>query len=333
MTVPPPHNLIVRAIPLETPLRRRRLAAAACWGALCGAASAQSAPVAPPLNVYPAVELHYAADEGKTWMIEQSADLRLWSAAGPVLFGTGETVSRLLPVAETALSGSSEYFRVKEETLPATGRARWSMEGCSMLVNTPEGLTRIDIGANGQGSATNETGTRAFSWGWQRSGMDTGCLTMTGPDGTQECAQLAYQGDGTGVYVSRTAKDGVPLAATTGTFRPFAGELPGVEVPASPGNALIVFAGTGRPVSVRLTAGGAAAISSPAGDSSYSSHYVVTGPAAATLTLECQDGFSEHWTMVFTGPGCGTFASETRRYGQLRRSGRGSFTMTPLTQP
>src|SRR5262245_27131302 len=118
MTVPPLPNLIVRASPPQTSVRQSVLAAASLALALCGAASAQSVPAAPPLSLLDAIELTYGTGPGRTYLIEQASDLQLWSAVSPEVFGDGEWTSQLLP----APSGSaSMFFRLKERLSPVTG--------------------------------------------------------------------------------------------------------------------------------------------------------------------------------------------------------------------
>src|SRR6185503_13755299 len=107
------------------------LAAVSYVSVLCGAANAQLAPAAPPLTLWNAVGLSHATEVEKTYILEHSSDLGLWTATGPAVYGNGEDAVQFLP-ADAEPQG---YYRLKVNTLPEEGKSRWSMSGCRMVFN------------------------------------------------------------------------------------------------------------------------------------------------------------------------------------------------------
>ncbi len=328
MKVPPPQNLIVRAIPPQSIARHFVLAAAAVVLVLCGAASAQSAPAAPPLSLWNAVEISRETAADATATLEHSPDLQLWQSVAAPVYGGGELT--LLAPAGAEAQG---FYRLKIETRPSGGDSRWDMTGARLLYNTAVGVRSLSLGENGAGIMDAATGQMTFTWEWLRTGRDTGLLTTTWPDGVVETTEMEFTELNAGAFTSERMKEGVPAGAVCGSFRDEASAALAVAVPVAPGDATIVLAGTGRPVSVVLSAAGTARISSPSGARDFSASYVLTGAATAELSLSCEDGSTESGTLTFTGPACGSFEMHSKLNGRLRRSGGGAFTIATRQVP
>ena len=326
MKVPPLQNLIVCAIPAQSIVRHFVLAAAAHVFVLCGAASAQSAPVAPPLTLWNAVAVTHVTAAETTGTLEHSADLTLWQVAGDAVYGDGESLTQLIP---TAGQGDTGFFRVKTETRPAVGDARWTLTGTRLLVNTKTGAQFLTFSANGAGTANDGTAVRSFTWDWQRTGRNTGSAVITWPDGLSATMALEFKSGSAGVFISELTRDGVPAGVVGGTFRDEEGGSLTATAPAVPGDADLVLAGTGRAQRINLAAVGTAVITGPAGPRSFSAAWALTDARHATLSLSCQDGTTEVCELACTGPACGTYTLTVEMNGRLRRSAEGVFTIAP----
>ncbi len=321
MKVPPLQSSIVCAIHPQEIARHSVLAAVLI---LCGAASIQSAPAAPPLFLSNAVEISHSTEQGKTYSLEESSDLLVWKTiAGPV-FGDGEDTGDLI-----GAEPGDHFYRLKVATLPAGGKSRWAMSGCRMIMNTAAGVCRMAFDENATGTMTRESGTTGFTWAWKRDGLDTGVAIITWPDQIVETMTMQFKGLNAGVFSSLKTRDGLPAGSVAGTFRDAAEHSLEPVVPVVLGNALLAFSGTGRAVGVTVSADGSAGITSPAGAASYSCAYTITGPATADLDMICANGVTESWSLTFTGPSCGDCSWTSARNGVPRRTSAGSFTIAP----
>src|SRR5687767_12893967 len=108
MNVPPFNKLIVCVTPPQTIVRQCVLAAVSYVSVLCGAANAQLAPAAPPLTLWNAVELAHGTQAGKTYVLEYSNDLALWTTVSPPLYGSGEEAVQFLPGGP----GTESFYRL-----------------------------------------------------------------------------------------------------------------------------------------------------------------------------------------------------------------------------
>jgi len=324
MNVPPLHKLIVCVIPPQTIVRQCVLAAVSYVSVLCGAANAQLAPAAPPLTLWNAVELSHGTQAGKTYVLEQSSDLSLWTAVGPEVYGSGEETVQFL-AAGPAPEG---FYRLKVNTLPEAGKSRWSMTGCRMVFNSAAGPCSMAFGEGNTGTMTGGETITAFTWDWKRTGADDGRVIVSWPDGAVETMHMQFVGANSGAFTSQRMVDGIPASASSGTFRDESGALLAEPPPASIRNTLVTFAGTGRPLGVEVSADGTAVVPGPAGTRAFLSSYTVTG-AEATLVLTNNYGISETWVLHFTGPRCGTYTGTSMRGTVLRRTSAGSFTLAP----
>ena len=321
MKVPPHNNSIVCAIHPQDIARHSVLAAVLI---LCGAASIQSAPAAPPLFLSSAVEIFHGTEQGKTYSLEESSDLRVWKTIAEPFFGDGKTTGDLI-----AADSGDHFYRLKVATFPAGGKSRWEMSGCRMILNTADGVCRMAFDENATGTMVRDSGATAFTWTWKRDGLDTGVAIITWPDQIVETMTMQFKGLNAGVFSSVKTRDGLPAGAVSGTFRDASDRGFDPEMPAVLDNALIAFSGAGRAVGVRVGADGNAGISSPAGAASYTCAYTITGPATADLNLTCTNGSTEAWSLTFTGPSCGTCSWSSARNGVPRRASTGSFTIAP----
>jgi hypothetical protein len=326
MNVPPLQNLIVCAYNPQTIVRHFVLAAVAYASVLCGAARAQSAPAAPPLSLWPGVELSYTVAGDAVATLESSSDLSLWKTVSGADYG-GEVIQY---VAVTEPNG---YYRLRLETRAAGGKSRWLLTNSRLVMNSasgPEAVTFMEGGSGSRQSATGP-GMQLFTWEWQRTGRDIGSAVLTLPDGTVETVDLQFTSQNAGVYTIERSLEGVPLGAVSGTFRDDSNSPASLEVsvPQQPGEALLTLSGTGRPLRIELDSTGNASVSSPAGPRNYTATYTLTGDTTAELVLSCQDGFVELCDLRFTGPACGTYTLRLEESGVLRRSAAGAFTISP----
>ena len=325
MKVPPLQNSIVCAIPSQTIVRQSVLAAVSVLSVLCGAASAQSAPAAPPLTLFSAVEVSHSTKLNRTYSLEHSTDLGSWTVIADPVFGDSEVASHLIPG-----SAGSGFYRLKVESYPVAGKSRWSLAGSRMVLNTARGNRHVAFEQPRAGSMTTATGVTTFTWDWQRDGLDSGVTTLISPDGSVETLTMQFTGLNAGVYSSQRSVNGLPAGTAAGTFRDEADPSLAVSVPAILGDSLITISGTGRAVGVKVRADGTAGISSPAGGATYDCNYAVTGPATAELMMTCSNGARQSWSLTFTGPACGNCTWQTSLNGVLRRESSGSFTIAPL---
>jgi hypothetical protein len=326
MKVPPPKNLIVCVKPPQTIVRQCVLAAVAYVSALCGAAHAQSAPVAPPLSITDAVQLTHATENQKTYTIERSTALQAWQAVAGPFFGNGTSVAHSVPVS----FGKSGYFRVRVDTRPAIGRAPWLIAETSLVLNGAAGPRSLMFNANGTGVQQRGAANQSFSWTWRRTGMDTGVCTLVHESAERETLEMTYAATGSGAFSSQRSKEGVPAGSSAGTFRNVTDSSLFAFMPAALGHEQITFAGYGRPSCVEVKTDGTAVTSGPAGDVTSQCTYILKTATTAELRLNAAPD-SEIYSLTFTGPSCGTFTCKGRRDSVLRREFSGSFTIA--TQP
>ncbi len=324
MKVPPLQTSIVRAIPPQAIVRQAVLAAASYVLVLCGAASAQSDPVAPPLALFPAVEVTHVTDPGQINFLEHSPDLRNWEVMGEPVFADGENTAHIMP-----LGAASGFYRLKAATYPETGNSRWTMSGSRMVLNSADGVCGMTFNDKAAGKMRRDTSETPFIWSWRRDGLDSGVATITWPDGIVEVVAMHFTGTNAGVVSSQRLSNGFPAGAKTGTFRDDTDGSLAVSAPGALGDALISFSGPGRPVSVKVSADGTGGISSPAGRTAYSCNYTVTGPDTADMNMTCTNGSVQSWSLTFTGPACGNCSWKSELHGKLRRASTGSFTIAP----
>lgn len=328
MKVLPLHNLIVCAIPPQTIVRQCVLAAVAYVSVLCGAARVQSAPAAPPLTLWNAVELSHGTDQDETYILEHSTDLSLWTAIGGPVYGDGDQAGHLVSAFNT--NAASGFYRLKVNTRPPEGKSRWSMDGCRMLLNTSGGACVMTFGSDATGSMmAADAGLAAFTWDWQRTGLDTGRATVTWPGGIVETMDLQFTGEHAGVFSSRKTAEGLFAGAASGTFRDDAAASLAQSAPSSLTNVLLTVSGTGRATGIEVNAFGNAMISGPAGPAGFACSYTRRSAAEAEMILTNEEGTTETWLLTFTGPACGTCAGTTERNGILRRTASGNFTIAP----
>ena len=326
MNVPPPHNLIVCASNPQTFVRHIVLAAASYVFVLCGAASAQSVPAAPPLIVEGAAEISYAVEPLTTAVLETSASLSLWEPVGLPDYST--QVLHYVPVP-----GEKQFFRLKIDTAPESGRSRWQLGGSRLVRNTATGVEIYEFDAAGTGNRFVAASTSGvpFTWSWVRTGADTGTSVITWQDGTVETMELVFTTGEAGVFTSEKTEDGLPAGAVAGTFRDDAVAAFAPSTAPDSGRRVITLAGTGRPLRVLLDGAGGATMSNPVGANSFTATYTpdpAPGTLSAMLVLTCQDGVVQTSRLQFTGPGCGTYSTTVETStGQLRRSGQGAFTV------
>ena len=321
MKVPPLKNSIVCAIHPQGIARHSVLAAVLI---LCGAASIQSAPAAPPLLLSDAVEISQSTEPGKTYSLEESSDLQVWKTIAEPVFGDGEESGALV-----GTESDDHFYRLRVATLPAGGKSRWTMSGCRMVLNTANSICRMAFDANATGTMTRDSGTTGFTWTWKRDGLDTGVAIITWPDQIVETMTMQFKGLNAGVFSSLKTRDGLPAGSVAGTFRDAAEHSLEPLVPVVLGDALLAFSGTGRAVGVTVSADGSAGITGPAGAAGYTCDYTITGPVTADLDMICGNGTTESWSLTFTGPACGTCSWKSARNGVPRRTSAGSFTIAP----
>ncbi len=324
MKVPPLQNSIVCAIPSQTIVRQSVLAAVSVLSILCGAASAQSVPVAPPLLLLPAVEVTQVTEPGQISFLEHSPDLLNWEVIADPVFANGEGNAHLVP-----LGAPSGFYRVKTEIHPEIGTARWTMSGSHWVLNSTDGVCGMTFNDKAAGTMRRGARETPFTWRWRRNGLDSGEVSITWPDGIVEVVAMHFTGTNAGVFSSQRLSNGLPAGATTGTFRDEADASLAVSVPVTLGDALISFSGSGRPVGVQVSADGTGGIRSPAGGTSYSCNYTVTGPETAEMDMTCTNGSAQSWSLTFTGPACGICSWKSELHGNLRRASTGSFTIAP----
>lgn len=324
MKVPPPHNLIVCAIPPQTIVRHFVLAAVAYVSVLCGAARAQSVPAAPPLLLGGAVELSYTVESYTTAALESSANLTLWQPATAAEYGDGEEIIRYV-----AAPADKAYFRLRIDTLSTVGKSRWELSGARLLRNTATGMEILVFSESGTGTMESVTGTGSFTWTWERTGADTGSAVITWPNGIVETMDLQFTAGNAGVFTSERSREGIPAGTVTGTFRDDPAAVLLVSMPPASESKAITLSGTGRPVRINVDGTGNASISSPAGGTSFTADYTVTGNNTAELFLICQDGSTQRCGLQFTGPSCGSYTLQAEANGSLRRTAAGTFTISP----
>ncbi len=325
MKVPPLQDLIVCVIPPQSIVRHIVLAAAAHVLVLCGAASAQSVPAAPPLNLWNAVEVKHGVLPNGSVLLEQSPDLALWEAAGSPAFGETGEITRFV----SAGASPQAYFRLKTTVRPADGFGRWDLTGSRLLLNTAREVRLLTFDGNAAGTAQSAEEQTSFTWRWLRTGTRTGRLAVTWPGGLEESLELDFSASNAGAFTSRRSRNGLPAGADAGVFRDAESTGLAVSVPESPGDCTLVLSNTGRPVSVSLSASGTASLSIPGGAQEYSVNYSVTGGGSAEVWLSCESGALEIYRLTFSGPGCGEYEMSSHLNGGLRRAGGGSFTIAP----
>lgn len=297
------------------------LAAAAHVTVLGSAARAQTAP---PLSLWNAVCITHCVPAETVAVLEHSVSLSLWQAVGPEVFGDGELTTEFAHAAEAGQG----FYRVKLETCPAVGKARWEMAGTRLLVNSSRGVRFLCFDAGGAGTEAGGAGDTAFAWEWRRNGRDEGTLTIIRSEGVVEAMTMDFSAPNAGVWITERLANGVPAGAEKGTFRDETGSSVIPAAPEFPGNATLTLAGPGRKQCIRL-AEATAHITSPGGGRDYAAIYSRTAPAGATLRLICEDGTEEKCTLTFTGPSCGTFEQISELRGGLRRSTTGAFIIAP----
>jgi hypothetical protein len=327
MKVPPPKSLIVCAKPPQTIVRQCVLAAVSYVSALCGAASAQSVPAAPPLSISPAVQLSYPTEKENTYTVVHSEDLLSWAAAALPLYGNGADASQLF---KPASSSGNEFFRVHVDTRPETGLAPWRMDDTMLLFNNFAGSARSFIfNAHGGGVVQRGASTEAFTWEWVRTGPDTGTCGLVYKSGETEMLDLSYLAGGTGGFSSLRTKAGFSTGAFKGTFRSVTDVSLTTFMPAQLGRSLITLAGTGRTQGIEVHGNGTASVASPAGVRTTPCTYSLKTAVSAELKLNGTAPDSESCVLTFTGPSCGTYVSTAMKNNILRRVSTGSFTITP----
>jgi hypothetical protein len=325
MKVPSPHDLIVCVLPAQSSVRHFVLAAAAHVLVLCGAADAQSVPAAPSLSVWNALHLTHHTLPDATVTLERSADLDLWSVAGEPVYGSGESHSLLVPAGDE----SSGFLRLRTEVRPVIGKSRWDLQGSRLLLNSEKEVRLLTFGESGAGTAATAGSLTVFGWQWIRSGNDEGQLTLTMPDGLEETIEFQFTAANAGAYVSRRSRNGLPAGAAAGVFRDEPSSQLAASTPGSPGEASLVLSGTGRPICVSLSASGTAVVPDSTGEREFSASYEPTGEHTAVVTLSCDDGSVEAFTLTFTGPSCGSCTTHSTLEGRVRRTGSASFTIAP----
>jgi hypothetical protein len=273
------------------------------------------------------VSITHSVPEETVAVVEHSADLSLWQAAGPEVYGDGELMTEYVP----AVAVGQGFYRVKLETRPPAGKARWDMAGTRLLVNSTSGVRFLNFDAEGSGRETGPTGDAAFKWEWQRTSRDEGLLTITRPGRVVETMTMEFSAANAGIWTTERFEDGVPAGAEKGTFRDGMDSTLIPAAPEFPGHATVTLAGPGRRQSIRL-AETTAHISSPAGGREYAATYTLTGATSASLLLTCQDGTVESCTLTFTGPSCGTFEQISEFQSGLRRTTAGAFTIAPVVE-
>jgi hypothetical protein len=326
MKVLPLQNLIVCVIPPQTIVRQCVLAAVSYVSVLCGAANAQSAPAAPPVSLWNAVQLTYPTAGGETYTLEYSRDLTLWNAVAAPVYGDGNEAAQVVPFPDA--SASAGYYRLKIATQPHEGKSRWSMAGCRMLLTTPAGPCSMTFDGDGLGHMDAVNAVAAFNWDWERTGPDSGRATITWPGDVVEIMNLNFTGKRAGVFQSRKFAGGAFAGAACGTFRDDDGTSLAQTVPVSLANKLLTLSGRGRPLAVEIDAFGNASIAGPAGSVLYWCHYAPQSSTEAEVTLSNDEGTVEKWLLTFNGPHCGACAARTERNGVLRRSAAGTFTVS-----
>jgi len=325
MKVSPLHDLIVCVLPSQSIVRHIVLAAAAHVLVLCGAASAQSVPAAPPLFISPAVEITHGTALKSTVTLEHSGDLQLWQAAGVPVFGGGGEWTRFIATGPEAQG----FFRLKTETRPDTGLSRWDLAGSRLLLTDGPSAKILTFSDGDSGLAVTAEAHTAFTWQWMRDGRDTGRVTLAWPDGLTETVELTFTAANAGAFTATRSRDGLPAGVAAGVFRDETARGLDATAPSSPGNAVLVLSNTGRPLRITLSEAGTAHVSNPSGEREFTVSYSLTGQTSATVMLSCQDGDVEFYSLQFTGPACGRYEMNSRRDGKLRRAGSGSFTIAP----
>ena len=319
MNIPSLQNLIERAIPPQTAPRQYVLAAAAVT-VMCGAASAQSAPAAPPLALLPAVELYHLPQEGEVLTLEHSPDLLQWTASPGPFFGHGEPFTFLQPITAGTPGG---YFRLKLDTRPAIGNAPWALAGRTVRLSEGTSNRLLTLLPEGSGTMTTSTETLPFTWEWQRGGMDGGVLALTWPDGARTLQELEFLAVHSGVFVTRDSG----AAQSAGTFL----LDPAVDTPSSAPaileNVRVYISGSGRPSGLVIGELNALQRSTPFGTETCQIFYTRTGETTGVLRL-ANPSMQQEITLTFTGPGCGSCVTRETSAGVLRRESEGTFTVT-----
>jgi hypothetical protein len=324
MNVPPHKHLIVCVIPPQTIVRQCVLAAVSYVSALCGAARAQSAPVAPPLSIEPAVELSFRTELDKTYAIERSTDLQSWAAVEGI-FGDGQDVTRQM----AASSPGPAYFRLRSDTLPTGGNAPWRLADSTMLLNSPEGARNLVFNANGSGVVLQGATNAPFTWEWLRTGLNGGVCTVALASGELETISMNFLAVDTGAFSNQRTKVGVPSGASNGTFRKVPDSTLVTIMPATLGHSHITFSGSGRPVSLVVKGDGTASATSPTGVVTAPCTYALKTASSAELKLNGATPDSEVYTLSFNGPSCGTYTVKAKKNSVLRREATGAFTIAP----
>jgi hypothetical protein len=326
MTIPSLQNLIVCAFSTQSAPRHFVLAAVAS-SVLCGAAGAQSAPAAPPLSLWPAVEISRETAAGEVFYLERSLDLADWTGGAEGIFAAGGRVNLLEPLAEGRAAG---YWRLRSEMHPETGLSRWSLQGCSMEMNRAGIFCRLSFLTENAGTMQTGAELRPFTWSWRRTGMDAGTLLLTWADGSRFEEEIRFLSSASGVYAvqEREAVTGAFAGAGTGTFRIGEAEPGAAAAPLALENVRIDFTGSGRATSLRIGVANALERSTPFGQESCFIQYSRTGDTTALLHLT-NGPVLQSIELTFTAAGGGTCLTREFRSNVLRRESEGTFLISP----
>lgn len=323
----PPNKHIVCAIPPQAILRQSVLAAVSYVMVLCGAACVQSALAAPSLILWNAVEISYGTESEQTCTLQRSSDLHLWTDVDGAVFGDGDVNEVMLSTAGTA--SRSGFFRLRVDARPALGNSRWSMAGCRMLINKGASPSKLIFLPDAGGTMIDGDRLTPFKWGWHRTGLDDGQVTVTWADDVVEIMDFHFLGLYSGVFSSQRMTGGLPAGALSGTFQDEASAAPAPGIPASMQNVLVTLSGTGRPLGIEIKADGTALRPGATENEIYACRYAVTDGTQAELTLAKNGTDRETYSLTFSGPSCGKFSVQSFRDGLLRRSSEGTFAIAP----
>lgn len=272
-------------------------------------------------------QLVFPSEAGKVYRVLASPDLKTWPVAGEPVFGTGGDIALWAPSPPEGTG--AQFFRIQSETEPAGGLAPWKLPSAPILFNDGEQAGKYEFAADGTGSWKSGENTKAFTWVWLRTGMDTGKITLTwaGAAGGQEILKLSYTASQLGRFERGEWVDDLEISTDAGTFGP----VPADAVPALPvtlaGRRLALADGSvGSALAFDSANAGSRTLDGQSRAVTYS--WLVTGGSTVTLTTNLSTTHGEEYRLVFNGPQSGKFVRRTFTEGVFRDEDSGSFSLS-----
>lgn len=270
-------------------------------------------------------QLVFPSEPGKVYRVLASTDLKTWPVAGEPVFGTGEEIALWTPSPPEGTG--TQFFRILSETEPAGGLAPWKMPAAPILFNDGDRTGKYEFAADGAGSWKSGENTKAFTWVWLRTGMDTGKITLTWAAGGQEILKLTYTAAQLGRFERGEWMDGMEISTDSGTFGPVPADgAPALPATLSGRRVTLADGSVGSALTFDSANAGSRTLDGQSRAVTYS--WLVTGGSTVTLTTNLSTTHGEEYRLVFNGPQSGKFVRRTFTEGVFRDEDSGSFSLS-----